>query len=76
MPAFRPARYRNCSWDETACAQVRTLRKGPRLRWPMHTDQLEGINNRIKATKRMAYGDRDSAFLFQTVKAAFPGNPS
>ena len=27
-----------------------------RVRWPMHTDQLEGINNRIKVMKRMAYG--------------------
>jgi transposase len=28
-----------------------------RVRWPMHTGQLEGINNRIKVMKRMAYGD-------------------
>ncbi|WP_312381954.1 ISL3 family transposase [Stutzerimonas balearica] len=27
-----------------------------RVRWPMHTGQLEGINNRIKVIKRMAYG--------------------
>ncbi|AXA89958.1 transposase [Massilia sp. YMA4] len=33
-----------------------------RVRWPMHTGQLEGINNRIKVMKRMAYGYRDSAF--------------
>jgi transposase len=39
------------------------------------TGQLEGINNRIKVTKRMAYGCRDSAFFFLTIKAAFPGNP-
>lgn len=25
-----------------------------RMRWPMHTDQLEGINNRIKVMKRIA----------------------
>ncbi|MGG2400174.1 ISL3 family transposase, partial [Pseudomonas sp. SH1-B] len=30
-----------------------------RVRWPMHTGQLEGINNRIKVIKRMAYGYRD-----------------
>lgn len=29
-----------------------------RVRWPMHTGQLEGINNRIKVMKRMAYGLR------------------
>jgi transposase len=43
-------------------------------RWPMHTGQLEGINNRIKVMKRIAYGCRDSDF-FLKIKAAFPGNP-
>lgn len=46
-----------------------------RVRWPMHTGQLEGINNRIKVIKRMAYGYRDSDFFFLKIKAAFPGNP-
>jgi len=46
-----------------------------RLRWPRHTGQLEGINNRIKVMKRMAYGYRDSSFFFLKIKAAFPGNP-
>ena len=44
-----------------------------RVRWPMHTGQLEGINNRIKVMKRMAYGYRDSAF-FLKIKAAYPRN--
>lgn len=46
-----------------------------RVHWPMHTGQLEGINNRIKVMKRMAYGYRDSAFFFLKIKAAYPGNP-
>jgi transposase len=46
-----------------------------RVRWPMHTGQLEGINNRVKVMKRIAYGYRDSAFFFLKIKAAFPGNP-
>jgi transposase len=46
-----------------------------RMHWPMHTGQLEGINNRIKVMKRMAYGYRDSDFFFLKIKAAFPGNP-
>jgi transposase len=46
-----------------------------RMRWPMHTGQLEGINNKIKVMKRMAYGYRDSEFFFLKIKAAFPGNP-
>ncbi len=46
-----------------------------RVRWPMHTGQLDGINNRIKVMKRMAYGYRDSDYFFLKIKAAFPGNP-
>lgn len=46
-----------------------------RVRWPMHTGQLEGINNRIKVMKRMAYGYRDSAYFFLKINAAYPGNP-
>lgn len=46
-----------------------------RVRWTMHTGQLEGINNRIKVIKRMAYGYRDSEFFFMKIKNDFPGNP-
>nr|WP_269450938.1 ISL3 family transposase [Stenotrophomonas sp. MMGLT7] len=46
-----------------------------RVRWRMHTGRLEGINNKIKVIKRMAYGYRDSAYFFLKIKAAFPGNP-
>lgn len=45
-----------------------------RVRWPMHTGRLEGVNNKIKVLKRMAYGYRDSDYFFLKVKAAFPGN--
>ena len=44
-------------------------------RWPLHTSLLEGINNRIKVIKRMAYGFRDDAYFFLKIRAAFPGNP-
>ena len=46
-----------------------------RVRWPMHTGQLEGINNRAKVMKKMAYGYRDSDYFVHKIKAAFPGNP-
>ena len=46
-----------------------------RVRWPMHTGQREGINNRIKLIKRMTHGYRDSDYLLLKIKAAFPGNP-
>ena len=42
-------------------------------RYPMHTSLLEGVNNRIKVIKRMAYGFRDAEYFFLKIKAAFPG---
>jgi formyl-CoA transferase len=39
----------------------------------VHTSLLEGVNNRIKVIKRMAYGFRDSDYFFLKIKAAFPG---
>jgi transposase len=39
----------------------------------MHTSLLEGLNNRIKVIKRMAYGFRDSDYFLLKIKAAFPG---
>ena len=42
---------------------------------PVNTSVLEGMNNRIKVIKRMAYGYRDSDYFFLKIKAAFPGNP-
>jgi transposase len=41
--------------------------------YPMNSSSLEGVNNRIKVIKRMAYGFRDSAYFFLKIKAAFPG---
>ncbi|MAD72137.1 MAG: ISL3 family transposase, partial [Alcanivorax sp.] len=41
----------------------------------LNTSVLEGMNNRIKVIKRMAYGYRDSDCFFLKIKAAFPGNP-
>ncbi|ASG20505.1 hypothetical protein Y958_06515 [Nitrospirillum viridazoti CBAmc] len=43
--------------------------------WPLNTSILEGINNRIKVIKRMAYGYRDDAYFFLKIRAAFPGVP-
>jgi transposase len=43
-------------------------------RWPLHTSLLEGINNKIKVIKRMAYGYRDDEYFFLKIRAAFPGN--
>jgi transposase len=43
--------------------------------WPLHTSLLEGINNKIKVIKRMAFGFRDDVYFFLKIRAAFPGNP-
>lgn len=39
----------------------------------MHTGIVEGINNKIKVIKRIAYGYRDDAYFFLKIRAAFPG---
>lgn len=44
-------------------------------RYPLGTNLIEGINNKIKVIKRMAYGFRDDAYFFLKIRAAFPGNP-
>lgn len=41
-------------------------------RWPLGTNLIEGINNKIKVIKRMAYGFRDDAYFFLKIRAAFP----
>jgi transposase len=42
-------------------------------RYPIGTNLVEGINNKIKVIKRMAYGFRDDAYFFLKIRAAFPG---
>ena len=44
-------------------------------RWRLSTSLLEGINNKIKVIKRVAYGFRDDEYFFLKIRAAFPGNP-
>ncbi len=44
-------------------------------RWQLHTSLLEGINNKIKVIKRMAYGFRDDEYFFLKIREAFPGIP-
>lgn len=44
-------------------------------KYPLHTSLLEGMNNKIKVIKRMAYGYRDEDYFFLKIRAAFPGIP-
>lgn len=39
----------------------------------LNTSVLEGMNNKIKVIKRMAYGYRDNDYFFLKIRAAFPG---
>ena len=41
--------------------------------FPLGTNLIEGINNKIKVIKRMAYGFRDDEYFFLKIRAAFPG---
>ncbi|MCV5754404.1 transposase, partial [Escherichia coli] len=43
--------------------------------YPLNTCTLEGINDKIKLSKRMGYGYRDTDYFFLKIKAAFPGQP-
>lgn len=42
-------------------------------RYQLNTSVLEGMKNRIKVIKRMAYGYHDTAYFFLKIRAAFPG---
>lgn len=42
-------------------------------RYPLHTSQLEGVNNKIKVIKRRSYGFHDPIYFALKVKQAFPG---
>jgi transposase len=80
------ARYWWKGWYARACASAipALVRFAHRLalqaeyiinhaRHPLHTSLVEGINNKIKVMKRMAYGYRDDAYFFLKIRAAFPG---
>ena len=41
--------------------------------YPLNTSVIEGINNKIKVIKRMAYGFRDDEYFFLRIREAFPG---
>lgn len=41
---------------------------------PLNTSIIEGLNNKIKVIKRMAYGFRDDEYFFLRIREAFPGN--
>ena len=43
--------------------------------YPINSGVLEGMNNKIKVIKRMAYGFRDEEYFFLKIRAAFPGIP-
>lgn len=43
-------------------------------RYPIHTGRLEGVNNKIKVMKRIAYGYRDQDYFILKIKDAFRGS--
>lgn len=43
---------------------------------PIHTSKIEGVNNKIKVIKRIAYGFHDLEYFALKVKQALPGRES
>lgn len=39
--------------------------------FPIHTSVIEGVNNKIKVIKRIAYGFRDDEYFFLKIRASF-----
>ncbi len=76
-PVVRSIAGQACGGDARFAAHLRPFWRGivSRVRWPMHTGQLEGINNKIKLIKRQASGYRGTDYFFLKIRAAFPGNP-
>ncbi len=42
-------------------------------RWPLGTNLIEGIDNRVKAIKRLSHGFRDDQHFCLTIRTASPG---
>ncbi len=72
VPAGHPQPHRTA---EDICSSLETKRAGilAHCLFPFHTSLLEGINNKIKVLKRMAYGYRDDEYFFLKIMDAFPG---
>ena len=84
---YRHTGYATRFWEQWHARAIRSrieplkrfARKGylpgilSHCRFPLHTSVLEGINNKIKVIKRMAYGFRDDAYFFLKIRQAFPG---
>ena len=43
-------------------------------RYQLTAGVLEGMNNKIKVIKRVAYGFRDDEYFFLRIRHAFPGD--
>ena len=73
---YRRAMYSRIPALKQFAKQLRRFLPGilAHCRWPLGTNLIEGINNKIKVIKRMAYGFRDDAYFFLKIRAAFPGN--
>lgn len=86
---YRHAGYAKRFWDQwyhrAMRSRIPALKKFARnlkpliggilahCRYPLGTNLIEGINNKIKVIKRMAYGFRDDFYFFLKIRAAFPG---
>lgn len=72
---YRRAIYSRIAPLKTFARRLKTRLAGvlAHCRYPLHTSLLEGITNKIKVLKRMAYGYRDDEYFFLKIMDAFPG---
>jgi transposase len=72
---FRQVRESNIPALKQFARKLRPYARGilASAMYPLNTSVLEGMNNKIKVIKRMAYGYRDTFYFFLKIKDAFPG---
>ena len=71
---YRRAMYSKMKPLKKFARNLKTYIRGilSHCRWAVNTSVIEGINNKIKVIKRMAYGFRDDEYFFLRIRHAFP----
>jgi bacillithiol system protein YtxJ len=57
-----------------ACVRMGTFPSSHLSHWRLGTRLLEGINNRVRVIKKVAYGRRNDEYFFFKIRMVFPGN--
>lgn len=70
---YRRAMYSKITPLKLFARKLKTHSSGilAHCKYPIHTGMIEGINNKIKVIKRVAYGFRDIDYFFLKIRGAF-----